>query len=98
MRYENVLEAVGNTPLIRLNRLAKGLKPRIYVKAEFMNPGGSVKDRIGVAMIDGAERKGLLKPFAVKVTRIAHGVPMGGDLDYMDARTLSCALTGRPEI
>jgi cystathionine beta-synthase len=62
MRYENVLEAIGNTPLIRLNRLAKGLKPRIYVKAEFMNPGGSVKDRIGVAMIDEAERKGLLKP------------------------------------
>jgi len=62
MRYENVLEAVGATPLIRLNRLAKGLKPRIYVKAEFMNPGGSVKDRIGVTMIDDAERKGLLKP------------------------------------
>ncbi len=62
MRYENVLEAVGGTPLIRLNRLAKGLKPRVYVKAEFMNPGGSVKDRIGVAMIDDAERRGLLKP------------------------------------
>ena len=62
MRYENVLEAIGSTPLIRLNRLAKGLKPRVYVKAEFLNPGGSVKDRIGVAMIDEAERKGLLKP------------------------------------
>ncbi len=62
MLYENILEAVGDTPLIRLNRLAKGLKPRIYVKAEFLNPGGSVKDRIGVAMIDEAERKGLLKP------------------------------------
>lgn len=62
MRYENVLEAIGNTPLIRVNRLAQGLKPRIYLKAEFLNPGGSVKDRIGVAMIDDAERKGLLKP------------------------------------
>ena len=62
MRYENILEAIGNTPMIRLNRMAKGLKPRIYVKAEYMNPGGSVKDRIGVAMIDEAERKGLLKP------------------------------------
>lgn len=40
----------------------------------------------------------VLKPFAVKVTRIAHGVPMGGDLDYMDERTLSCALTGRREL
>ncbi|MDX6769174.1 MAG: cystathionine beta-synthase [Elusimicrobiota bacterium] len=62
MLYENVLEAIGNTPLIRLNRLAKGLKPKIYVKAEFMNPGGSVKDRIGVEMIDDAEQRGLLKP------------------------------------
>src|SRR5271154_6043917 len=62
MRFENVLEAIGNTPLIRLNRLAKGLKPKIYVKAEFLNPGGSVKDRIGTTMIDEAERKGLLKP------------------------------------
>ena len=62
MRYENVLEAIGGTPLIRLNRLAAGLKPRIYVKAEYMNPGGSVKDRIGVAMIDEAERTGQLKP------------------------------------
>jgi cystathionine beta-synthase len=62
MRYENVLEAIGNTPLIRLNRLAAGLKPKIYVKAEFMNPGGSVKDRIGVSMIDAAEKSGQLKP------------------------------------
>ncbi|MDE2237518.1 MAG: pyridoxal-phosphate dependent enzyme, partial [Elusimicrobia bacterium] len=58
----NVLEAIGGTPLIRLNRMAAGLKPRIYAKAEFMNPGGSVKDRIGVAMIDEAERAGKLKP------------------------------------
>jgi cystathionine beta-synthase len=62
MRYENVLEAIGNTPLIRINALAKGLKPKIYAKAEFMNPGGSVKDRIGVAMIDAAEKSGQLKP------------------------------------
>ncbi len=62
MRYENILEAIGNTPLIRLNRMAAGLKPAIYVKAEFVNPGGSVKDRIAVTMIDDAERRGLLKP------------------------------------
>jgi cystathionine beta-synthase len=62
MRYENVLEAIGNTPLIRINAMAKGLKPKIYAKAEFLNPGGSVKDRIGVAMIDAAEKDGRLKP------------------------------------
>ena len=62
MKFENILEAIGNTPLIRVNRMAAGLKAQVYVKAEFFNPGGSVKDRIGVAMIDEAERKGLIKP------------------------------------
>ena len=62
MRFENVLEAMGNTPLIRLNKIAKGLKPKIYAKCEYFNPGGSVKDRIGVFMIDEAERRGWLKP------------------------------------
>src|SRR5262249_61234075 len=59
---ESAPDPIANTPLIRLNRIAAGLKPKIYVKAEFFNPGGSVKDRIGVSMIDEAERKGLLKP------------------------------------
>src|SRR5262245_17056101 len=62
MRYDNILETMGNTPLIRLNKMAEGLKPRIYVKAEFFNPGGSVKDRIGVTMVDDAEKRGLLRP------------------------------------
>ncbi|TLZ51478.1 MAG: cystathionine beta-synthase [Methanobacteriota archaeon] len=57
-----ILEAIGNTPLIRLNRITEGLKPLILAKAEFLNPGGSVKDRIGIAMIKAAEKKGALKP------------------------------------
>jgi cystathionine beta-synthase len=61
MKCNNILEAVGHTPLIRLNRINQGLKPQMYVKAEFTNPGGSVKDRIGISMIDEAEKKGLLK-------------------------------------
>ena len=61
MKCSNILEAVGRTPLVRLNRINQGLKPQIYVKAEFTNPGGSVKDRIGIAMIDDAEKKGLVK-------------------------------------
>src|SRR5689334_19260867 len=61
MKCNNILEAVGRTPLVRLNRINQGLKPQIYVKADYTNPGGSVKDRIGVYMIDEAERKGLLK-------------------------------------
>ncbi len=53
---------VGNTPMVRLGRLAGGLGGEVCVKLEYFNPGGSVKDRIGVAMIDAAERDGLLRP------------------------------------
>ncbi len=62
MRYNNILETIGKTPLVRLNRIAAGLKCQLWAKCEFFNPGGSVKDRIGIAMIEEAERKGLLKP------------------------------------
>ncbi|MBI4399488.1 cystathionine beta-synthase [Candidatus Micrarchaeota archaeon] len=60
--YNNVLEAIGNTPLVKLNRVNSGLKPLILTKVEFLNPGGSVKDRIGFKMIEDAEKRGLLKP------------------------------------
>lgn len=59
---ENMVATVGNTPLIRLNHLTKGLDAEVYVKAEFFNPLFSVKDRIGKAMIEAAERDGKLKP------------------------------------
>src|ERR1700747_753870 len=62
MKLKNILEAIGHTPLIRLHRIAKDCKAEVYVKADYLNPGGSVKDRIGISMIDDAERKGLLKP------------------------------------
>ncbi|MGH7457469.1 MAG: PLP-dependent cysteine synthase family protein [Longimicrobiaceae bacterium] len=57
-----VLEAVGDTPLIRLQRVVAGVRTPVYAKAEFMNPGGSVKDRIGPAIIERAEREGRLRP------------------------------------
>ncbi|HEY6209189.1 MAG TPA: pyridoxal-phosphate dependent enzyme [Gemmatimonadales bacterium] len=60
--YHNVLETIGWTPLIRLGKVAQGIRTPIYAKAEFFNPGGSVKDRIGIAMIEAAEREGRLKP------------------------------------
>ena len=60
--YNNVLELVGGTPLVRLNHISRGLKPLILAKMESYNPGGSVKDRIGIAMIERAERLGDLKP------------------------------------
>src|SRR4029450_6711504 len=59
---ENILGLIGNTPLVKLNRLARGVKAQIFAKMESLNPGYSVKDRIGVAMIEAAEREGILKP------------------------------------
>jgi cystathionine beta-synthase len=59
---ENILGLIGNTPLVRLNRLARDVKAQVYAKMENLNPGYSVKDRIGIAMIEAAERDGLLKP------------------------------------
>jgi len=58
----NALEAVGNTPLVKLNKVIDGAKCLVLAKIEYMNPGGSVKDRPAVAMLDAAERAGLLKP------------------------------------
>jgi cysteine synthase A len=65
--HANVLELVGNTPLVRLNRMAKGLAGEVLVKMESMNPLGSVKDRIGLAMIEDAERRGVLSSDSVIV-------------------------------
>ena len=60
--YENVIATVGRTPLIKLQRVSAGLPATIAVKAEFFNPLGSVKDRIGAAMIEGGEKDGLITP------------------------------------
>ncbi|MBA3658683.1 MAG: pyridoxal-phosphate dependent enzyme [Gemmatimonadales bacterium] len=60
--YASVLDTIGWTPLIRLSRMGAGLRTPIYGKAEYANPGGSVKDRIGLAIIEDAEARGVLKP------------------------------------
>jgi len=59
---DTIIEAIGNTPLVRLHKTARGLRPEILAKVEFLNPGGSVKDRIGLGMIEAAEREGRLRP------------------------------------
>ncbi|HEY5117819.1 MAG TPA: pyridoxal-phosphate dependent enzyme, partial [Anaerolineales bacterium] len=58
----SVIDLVGNTPLVRINRLAEGAKAEVVAKLEFYNPAHSVKDRIGVAMIEAAEKAGKIKP------------------------------------
>jgi cystathionine beta-synthase len=60
--YESILDTIGWTPLIRLNRVTRGVRAAVFGKAEFFNPGGSVKDRIGMPIIERAEREGRLKP------------------------------------
>ena len=59
---QNITQSIGRTPLIKLDRISEGLPASIALKAEFFNPLGSVKDRIGLAMIEAAEREGLLRP------------------------------------
>ena len=56
--FDNILDTIGKTPLVRLNRVARSAGCPIYAKIEFMNPGGSVKDRIGITMIAEAEASG----------------------------------------
>jgi cystathionine beta-synthase len=60
--HDSILEVVGGTPLVRLSRLGRGLAPTLLAKVEYLNPGGSVKDRIGLAMVERAEGAGQLKP------------------------------------
>ena len=60
--YDNITQVVGNTPLVKINRILDGAKAQVYAKLEFYNPSSTVKDRIGIAMIDDAEKSGRLKP------------------------------------
>lgn len=62
MRFNNIVEAIGKTPLVRLNRIGSHLECNLYAKCEFMNPGGSVKDRIAMQMILDAEKSGRIRP------------------------------------
>jgi cysteine synthase len=90
--YEHVAQTIGNTPLIRLNRIGQGLPGRIAVKHEGYNPFSSVKDRIGAAMIDDAEERGLLRPGMVIVEPTSGNTGIG--LAYVAAtRGYRCIFT-----
>ena len=62
MVIDNILKAIGNTPIVKLNKVSENLNCQLYGKCEFFNAGGSVKDRIGVNMIEAAEKSGQIKP------------------------------------
>jgi cystathionine beta-synthase len=76
-KYENILQAIGHTPLVRLQRIGADIASPIYVKVEPMNPGGSVKDRVGLLMIEAAEKAGLLKPGGTIIEATAGNTGMG---------------------
>ena len=73
--FRGILEHIGRTPLVPLRRLAAGLPVSVLVKCEHMNPGGSVKDRIALAIVADAEARGLLAPGATLIEATAGGGP-----------------------
>lgn len=84
--YDSILETIGNTPLVRLNNIGRDLPCPLYAKVEFFNPGGSVKDRIGLNMIEEAEREGRLKPGGTVVEATSGNTGVG--------LAIACALKG----
>ena len=91
MKYhKTILDAVGKTPLVKLNRINKNLKPQIFAKLESHNPGGSVKDRIGISMIEHAEKQGLLKPGGTVIEATSGNTGIG--------LALACAVKGYKSI
>ena len=78
MKYcKNIIETIGNTPMIAINKLAKHLPCKVYAKYETFNPGNSVKDRIGLKMVIDAEKKGLLKPGGTIIEGTSGNTGMG---------------------
>ncbi|MEK7310403.1 MAG: cystathionine beta-synthase [Chloroflexota bacterium] len=84
--YDSIIDTIGNTPLVRLNKVTQGLKCKLYAKVEFFNPGGSVKDRIGLAMIEDAEQSGRLKPGGTVVESTSGNTGVG--------LAIACAIRG----
>jgi cystathionine beta-synthase len=77
MWHSNILEVIGNTPLVRLTRVIRGVRPTVLAKLEYLNPGGSVKDRIGIAMLEAAERAGKIKPGGTIIEGTSGNTGMG---------------------
>lgn len=75
--YKSIIETIGNTPLVQLNRVNKGIKGTILVKVEYFNPGNSVKDRMAVRMVEDAEKSGLLKPGGTIIEGTSGNTGMG---------------------
>ena len=92
MYYNNILETIGNTPLVKLNSVIKGLPCTVLAKVESFNPGNSIKDRIGVKMLQDAEKAGLIKPGSTIIEGTSGNTGMGLAL-YAIAKGYKCIFT-----
>ncbi|KPQ13735.1 MAG: cystathionine beta-synthase [Algoriphagus marincola HL-49] len=77
MIYNSIIETIGNTPMIRLNRVAKDIKGEVLVKVEYFNPGNSMKDRMAIKMVEDAEKEGILKPGGTIIEGTSGNTGMG---------------------
>jgi len=77
MWHNNILQVIGNTPMVRLNRVTRTVRPTLLAKLEYLNPGGSVKDRIGVAMLEEAEKSGQIRPGGTVIEGTSGNTGMG---------------------
>ncbi len=77
MIYDNILQVIGKTPVVRLNQIGKDLPVELYAKCEFLNPGGSIKDRIAVRMVEELEKTGRLGPHTTLIEPTSGNTGMG---------------------
>ncbi len=77
MYYKSIIETIGNTPLVRLNKVTKGIEGTVLTKLEYFNPGNSMKDRVGLRMIEDAEKKGWIKPGGTIIEGTSGNTGMG---------------------
>jgi cystathionine beta-synthase len=75
--YQSIIETIGNTPMIRINRLSKGIKGTVLAKVEYFNPGNSMKDRMAIKMVEDAEKAGILKPGGTIIEGTSGNTGMG---------------------
>src|SRR5687767_15289542 len=77
MIYNSIVETIGNTPLVKLNNMTKGIAGTIVAKIEYFNPGNSTKDRMAIKMVEDAEKAGLLKPGGTIIEGTSGNTGMG---------------------
>src|ERR1051325_8868416 len=92
MIYNSIVETIGNTPMVRLNKVSRGIKGTVLAKVEYFNPGNSMKDRMAIKMVEDAEKAGLLKPGGTIIEGTSGNTGMGLALAAV-AKGYKCVFT-----